>query len=353
LIGLLSRVGFVLIFFSVYRAHLWYAGGGILISALVSGLGYLILWRKLTPQLHIRFSYFDRARLGQLSGMGGWTFINQVGGMLLDRVDIVVVNAFFGAAITGAYGAVLQISVLVETVVSTISTVIRPVILLKYSQNDFIGLKYLAFRSVKLFGLALAVPVGLICGLARPLLIIWLGPSYAYLSILLIIVVCHMSLNLSVKPLNYIHNAYNRVKWPGLVLLLAGAASAGADIIIARYGNWGYLGIAASTGLIWTMKNVIFVPIYTSHIMKQPWWTYLPSLRWSIIGTLFVGLISYGLSVVYVPSNLLTLALMALLVSLIYSGIVWGFGLENSDKLLLLDLLPGKKLEGIRNLLIR
>ncbi len=353
ILGLIARIVLVLILFSAFKAHLWFAGAGIMVSGLVAIVGYIILWRKLTPQLHIQISDFDRSRLSSLTGMGGWTLVNQLGGMLLDRVDLIVVNAFFGAAITGGYGAVVQISILVDTLVTTISTVIRPMILLKYSQKDFLGLRDIAFRSVKLFGLALALPVGLMCGLARPLLSIWLGPSFAYLSILLVIVVGHMSLNLSIRPLNYIHNAYNRVKWPAIVLLFCGAASAGADFLVALYGKWGYLGIAASTAVIWTVKNAFYVPIYTSHIMKQRWWTYIPCQRYSIIGTLFVGLTAYGSTLIYMPNNWLSLAISGVLISIVYSGIVWILGLDSTDKHLLMELLPLKSLTSVRDLMKR
>lgn len=347
--GLLARVGIVVLLFNAFQAHLWYAGGGILVGALVSLLGNIILWRKLTPQLHIKVSDFDRSRLRSLTGMGGWTLVNSVGGMLLDRVDLIAVNAFFGAVVTGGYGAIVQLSVLIEVLVNTVSTVLRPVILLKYAQEDFIGLRAVAFRSVKLFGLALALPVGLMCGMSRPLISNWLGASYAYLSPLLVILVCHLSLNLSVRPLLYVHNAYNKVKWPGIVTMLSGAASVAADILLGKWGLWGYLGIAGSTAVIWTFKNAFYMPIYTSRIMGQPWWSFLPCLKWSIIGTLFVGLAAYGLTLVYVPGNLFTLALSAAPVSLAYVGVVWAIGLDHADRQLLRDLSPLKRTSVVRN----
>lgn len=350
LLALLVRVSFVFVLFMTSQAHLWYAGGGILVGALVSLLGYLILWRKLTPQLHVRMSDMDRSRLRSLTGMGGWTLVNSVGAMLLSRVDLIVVNAYFGAAVTGRYSAIVQLSLLIETLMTTASAVIRPVIFLKYAQRDFLGLRGVAFRSVKLFGLALALPVGLMCGFSRPLLSIWLGPSFAYLSSLLVILVSFQSLSFSVRPLLYVHNAYNKVRWPGIVTLLSGAANLIADILLAQWGKWGYVGIAVSTAVIWTVKNAFYMPVYTGRIMGQPWWAFLPCLKWSIIGTLLVGLATYGLTFVYMPNNLITLALSAALVSLAYAGVVWTIGLDRTDRQLLKDLSPLKRVPAIQNL---
>lgn len=347
--GLLARLVITIALFTALRARLWYVGGGILAGALVSLCGYTLLWRKLTPQLHVRVSEFDRSRMRPLTAMGGWMVVNMVGAMLLDRVDLIVVNIYYGAAVTGGYGAVVQLAVLVDSLVTVTSTVIRPVILLKYAQGDLLGLQHIASQSVKLLGLALALPVGLMCGFSRPLISIWLGPSLAYLSLLLVIVVCHLSLNLSVRPLLYVHNAYNKVRWPGIVTLLCGVASVTADILVAQWGKWAYLGIAASTAVIWTFKNAFYMPIYTSHIMRQPWWTFLPCLTWSIIGTLFVGFAAYGLSLVYMPSNWFTLTISAAFVSLVYAGFVWAIGLDRVDKQLLMDLFHLNRIAAVRS----
>lgn len=349
MISLVARVGVVFVLYTSLQTHIWYAGGGILISVLVSLIGYLILWRKLTPQLHIQISDFDRSHVRSLSGLGGWTLVNTVGMMLLSRVDLIVVNAYFGSIVTGGYGAIVQLSLLIENLMTTASTVIRPVLLLKYSQGDFLGLRDVAVRSVKLFGLALALPVGLMCGFSRPILSIWLGPSFTYLSLLLVILVSWQSLSLSVRPLAYVHNAYNKVRWPGIVTLISGVANLAVDILLAQWGKWGYIGIAVSTAVIWTAKNAIYMPIYTSRITGQPWWYFLTCLRWSIIGTLFAGLASLGLTSLYMPNNLISLALSAILIALVYTGVVWVVGLDHSDRQLLIDLFPLKKSGVVRN----
>lgn len=343
MVSLLARIGVVFVLFTAFRAHLWYAGGGVIIGALVSLLGYTILWRRLTPQLRIKVSVFDRSRLRSLTGMGGWTLVNSVGSMLLNRVDLLVVNAYFGPVLTGGYGAMVQLAVLIEILVATVSTVFRPVFFLKFAQRDFVGLRAVAMRSVKMFGLVLALPVGLMCGFSQPLISIWLGPSFTYLSLLLIILVSHQSLNLSTRPLAYVNTAYNKVQWPGIITLICGMASVAADILVARFGLWGYLGIAGSTALIWTVRNAIYVPIYTSRHMGQPWYTFFPSLIWSIIGTALVGSTAYLLTKVYMPNNWLVLAVFASFISFLYAGFVWAVAMDSIDRKLVLELIPLKR----------
>ena len=51
--------------------------------------------------------------------------------------------------------------------------------------------------SVKLLGLAIALPVGLVCGLAPQLLTIWVGEEFAFLAPLMIVLTIHMTINLA------------------------------------------------------------------------------------------------------------------------------------------------------------
>jgi membrane protein EpsK len=338
--GLLVRLGLICALFFIFPAHLWYAGGGVLAGSVVSLFGLVWLWRRLTPELQIRAAAFDRSRLRDLLGMGGWIVVNMAGATLLGRVDLIVVNFFFGATMMGGYAAVAQFSVLMEYLVNAAAQVIRPAILIKYAQGDFIALQHLSSRGIKLLGLALALPAGLLCGFSRPLLSIWLGASFGDLSILLVILISHLSLNLSARPLLDVQNAFNKVRNPGIATLISGGVNLGLAILLAAWGKWGAAGVAISCAIAWTAKNGFYMPIYTAQIMKVPWWTFFFSLSASLVGTLFVGMFSYVLSLVLRPESWFALAACAAVVTLIYMGALWAVGLGGADRKLLKDLLP-------------
>jgi hypothetical protein len=83
--------------------------------------------------------------------------------------------------------------------------------------------------------------------------------------------------------------------------------------------------------------------MYTAHIMKLRWWTFLPNLVPSVLGTLVVGLAAFGLTLVQMPTNWAQLAGLATIISLLYAAGVWGVGLSQADRQLLTDLLPWQK----------
>src|SRR6202043_2517087 len=102
-----------------------------------------------------------------------------------------------------------------------------------------VGMRQLATRSVKILGIGLALPVGLLCGLGGPLLSLWLGPAFAKLELLLILLVGHLTVTLAVRPLSYVVNAYNRVKSQGLVTLALGIVNICLAVALARWTSWG------------------------------------------------------------------------------------------------------------------
>jgi membrane protein EpsK len=341
-VGLACRLGVILALFALLPARLWYVGGGAAVAALVALAGFVVLWRQFTPELHIRRASFDPARLLALAGMGGWTTVNTLGAVLFTRTDLVVVNAFFGAVVTGGYGTVVQFPLLMESLVGAAATPIRPAILIKYAQQDFVGLQQLATRSVRLLGLLLALPAGLLCGFARPFLGVWLGAPFDYVAILLVLLVCHLGVNLSVRPLLWVQTAYNKIRWPGVATLVSGAASVGLAILLARWGRWGAAGVPLGFAIGWSLKNVVYMPVYTAHIMGLRWWTYLPSLAPAAIGTFAAASLAYGLTLLRPPATWGELAVAAAAVSALYGAGVWVAGLTPADRSLLGALLPAR-----------
>ncbi len=331
-LGLVIKIGLIILLYSVLPNFLWYAGAAALIASSTNLIGFAYLWKKCSPEIHIDIKDLDRQQFEALVGMAGWVVVNMTGAMLLARADIIVINAFYGAAVTGGYASVVQFSLLLEYVVNAASIVLRPLILSKYAQMDFNGLQNLSSLSIKLLGLMLAIPVGLLCGFAVPLLSLWLGPAYSFLSTLLFLVVFHQGINLSVRPLLFVQNAYNRVRWPGIVTLITGVVAILLAVLFSAWGKWGPAGVPVAIAITWTLKNVIYIPIYTAYVMKMRWWSFLPPILPGAIGTVLVGGFSYAMSHFLHPGTWPALTGYSILIMLVYGAIVWIAGLSAGEK---------------------
>lgn len=340
-VRLLVRVGLVVICFTFLSARLWQAGVGVFTSAITSSLCYVVLWRKLTPKLRVAPSAFDRSRLREMAEMSVWTVVLRVGSLLFLSIDLIVVNTVFGAEATGRYGSILLFSTLLRMLAGAVSAVLTPVVMAKYAQGDLDGIVRISQQAVKFMGLAMALPIGLLCGFSQPFLRLWLGPSFQDLATLLIVLTSHLSINLAVLPLFALARTFNKVRVPGIVTVFAGMANLGLAVAWAKWGSWGTVSVAAAGAVVLALKNVFFTPLYSAKILElRRWWTFFPSIIASVGGTLVVGLAAYGLTRVHTPDGWSALAGAAALVAGLYGVGAYLLGLNRADRQFLHSLLP-------------
>ncbi len=332
----LSRVGVVMFCFLIWPPSLWHVGVGFIASAGVGLIGDVAIWRSLTPRLHLNRRDIDRHQLRALMGFGGWVTVSQIGFLLLTQVDLVVVNAVFGPAMTGAYGSLLLFPTLIYTMLEMVVAVLGPAIMACYAVGDVEGMRRIAVRSIKMLGIGLALPVGLLCGFGRPLLSLWLGSGFAHLDLLMILLVGHLTVNLAVRPLASVLNAYNLVKAQGLVTLALGAANL---VLVIAVAQWGVAAIAAAFGFIYTIRNAAFLSIYSASVMRLPWPTFCKPLLAGALGTLGVALAGRVVSQFWWPASWLALGTAAVAVSAAYGIIAYAISLNHADRNLLWSLL--------------
>ncbi len=332
---LVARVGSIVLLFTALTPQLWQVGVGICLSAFFFLLGHKALWRRLTPELRIRLNLFDTSRLRQFLGFSGWVLINQVGSLLFLNIDLIVANVIFGAEAAGRYGAVVIFPTLLRTLVATAQGILVPIAVTLYAQNDLSRLVRFSRLSVKFTGLAVALPIGLLCGLGKPLLTVWLGPEFLDLSWLVVVLVGHLCISLAVVPLFSLQVATGKVRTPGLVSLLTGCGNAALAVALALWSDWGYISIAVAGAIMLIAKNGFFTPLYGARILKLPWWTFFPSPIAGVIGCVAVGTVTYLISSAWTLTDWGQLALVAIIISGVYIGAAFSFGLSADDRSLL------------------
>ncbi|HDQ99860.1 MAG TPA: polysaccharide biosynthesis protein [candidate division WOR-3 bacterium] len=337
-IGRAVQAGGIVAAFALLGARVWQVGFGLVAAAAVVLTGSVVLWRRLTPELVLAPASFDRGRLGRLVGLGGWMLANQVGAILLLSIDLLVVNRFFGPEAGGRYGALLQVPVLLRTFATMVAGVLVPTVLHRYARGDAEGVRRLGRRAVRLMGILLALPVGLVCGLAGPFLRAWLGPGFAGTAGLLVLMVAPLGLNLAVIPLFGIQVSHHRVRWPGIVTLAAGVANLGLAVALASWGQMGMAGVALAGAVILTLKNALFTTLYGARFDGSRWWSYLVALVPGLVGAALLaaaGRVVLALLPGGAGQSSVATGLVAVGLGLGYAVAAWRFGLRAEDRALL------------------
>lgn len=272
--------------------------------------------------------------------MGGWVVINQIGSLLFHQIALIVVNLLFGATSSGEYAIALQWVVLLQAVAGVLSGVLTPTIFSCYARKQTDTLIRVSKSAVKLMGLAMALPIGLVCGFAPQLLTVWVGEEFTFLAPLMIFLTMHLAVNLAVQPLFPINAAYNRVRVPGIVTFFMGIGNFALAITLPLLTGWGYYGVAAAGAIVLTLKNALFTPWYATKVLGVGTHTFTRSMLPGIVATVLIGIAAATLgATIQLPAQV-TLTVVGAAITLVYLVAVWKLGLSEFERELFVSYLP-------------
>lgn len=319
------RISVIILLCLITIPRITYVGYGAIAGGVVLLGAAILLQHRMTPQVKLSPSGVDLDHLKAMSGMSGWTIVNQTGSLLFLNTDLLITNLLLGAAMGGVYGAIAQIPIYIRLIVSFINSTLSPVVMIMFAQGEFARIHRLSFLIVKFTGLGMAAVIGSIVGFGQSFLVLWLGEDFGTYAPLLSLAVFHYCVNQAVTPLFPVQIAYNKVRLPAVVTLVMG----GANVLLALVlGNrYGLAGIIAAYGIVLTIKNSIFTPIYTARIQSLPWTYYYRALLPGVVGTVIVALCGWFLSDHVVIHHFLTWiavvgAMITLYFSIVYLGVL-------------------------------
>ena len=340
LTNLIVQTGLIVFLFVFIGPDLALVGGAYLAGALAASALSIVLAKRVCPHLQIAIRSFDRSKVRDLTGMSWWLTIDQIGVLFLFQIDLIVVNLLFGAVMAGEYAIALQWRILLQAVAVTLSGILIPTIMAYYALKQIDTLIVFTRSAVKLMGLAMALPVGLVCGLSPELLTIWVGPEYANLAPLVVLLTGHLAITSSVQPLFSVNVAHNKVRVPGMMTLLLGMANLVLAIVIPLLTGWSFYGVAFAGTLIYFFRNTLFIPWYTARLLDTRMMTYLKPLVPGALGVVFIGAIAAGIAVTTSLSPILTLIIAGTVITLGYGITVIGIGLAPFEKQLFRSYIP-------------
>lgn len=339
---ILIRVGVIVLLFSEYTPMLSHIGFANLVASIIILIATIHFSKKVNPHFKVNLSDFKMSEIKQIASTGNWLIINQVGTLLFLQMDLIIVNKLFGSVAGGEYAALLTWSRVLRTVAGLFSGVLTPVILTYYARNQFDKMISVSKSSVKFMGLAMALPLGFLCGFAPQILSIWIDPEFAKLSPLLWILMGHLIVNLSVLPLFPINVSFNKVRTPGMVTLFMGVVNFLLAIGISYFTGWGYYGVAIAGAIMLTLKNSFFTPWYASKLLKIQKYTFVTSM---LPGVVSMSVIVLVISIINHFKDIYTLNYLIFycgILSFFYLLVIWLVGLNRKEREIIYSFLPVK-----------
>jgi O-antigen/teichoic acid export membrane protein len=335
----IARIAGIVVLFMLYGPALRYVGYVDLTLSILGTIVTVLIGCRLAPILKLNWRAYDWSKLREIMAMGGWLLLNYMGFLLFLKIDIWVCNRFIGPEAAGDYAAILQWSNLIRQAGALLAGVIGPMILIYYARGEIERLVRLSQLSVRILCLVLAIPISILCVFSSPILHLWLGESFAPLAPLMMIMLCHLTINVGILPLFGIQTALNKVKLPALVTCAMGMLNLGLAIFLAKFLGWGVYGVAVAGAIVLTTQNSLFTPIYAAIILKRPWHTFIRS---SMSGVAFLAaLLAFGCGLNYCvhPQWWGRLAMVAMTLGIVGVIAVW-LMLSRADRRTMIDLMP-------------
>lgn len=300
-----------------------------LVGALVGVIAAIHYWRRLMPWSRITWGIDFRILYEQIS-FGLWSTVNYIGSLLYLQIDLLVINRILGPEPGGQYAALMQWSFLIRSLGATVSAVFAPSIMHYYARNDIDGVVKYARRSIRILGMFLALPIGIICGLSEPLLTQWLGAEYARFDLLLALMTLHLCINIAVYPLFTVQSAVNKVKIPAIVTCVMGIGN--AILAVGLTHKFGLYGVAIAGAVMLTLKNVVFTPLYASRILGCRWNLFFSEILKILLLAGAVTFLGLSASHYIQLTTWISLILSGILIGLIYFPAVWYLFLSSADR---------------------
>jgi membrane protein EpsK len=342
-VGLVTQVGVILCLFYWVGSNLWYVGLGIAGSALVRQVCYQISWRKLTPEVRLRPRAFDRARLRELLGMGGWLTVSAGGWILYQSIDLPLLNTMVGATVAGTYAPLLQLDTMLRSVAGIAAGVLVPSITAHHARGDSDRVANTVVQAMRLLGLTMAVPVGIAAGLAGPLLDAWLGRGFAEQATTMRALVLPLATALPAMAAVPVYTATNRVSWAGLLVLCQGVLTVPLAVALVGVAGWGPTGVAAAKSTALLLGAVLFHPFYTGHILALPMSRFLKPVLASAAVAIAAAFAAYEATELCVVTGWPALLGLGSMVGLVAYGIVMMAVMTPSERATLHTLVMGAR----------
>jgi membrane protein EpsK len=245
-----------------------------------------------------------------------------------------VINRILGATQAGYYAPILQLVAGFRGMGGVIGSLFAPTLMSLHVKGGPSAANAYLLRSLRFFGILMAVPIGVVCGLSEDLLRVWLGSSNQTNPMLVVIMVGSLSVTLFEHPLSQVQLAANRVKIPALATLTAGAVNALLAVQLCRIA--GVSGVAIAGVLVLCAKTLLFTPAYNSRILKTTSFSQLKAIGTSVTVSLVAFTWSSLLAKLVAPSSVITLAAAAACSAALSYLSLYPFVL-NSDERLVVD----------------
>jgi membrane protein EpsK len=164
------------------------------------------------------------------------------------------------------------------------------------ASDDSAKLSLLSSKAVRMQGLLIAIPVGVLCGLAGPALNWWLGPNFTFLAPLAWFVLVPLVIEGAFYPAFILIQTHEAISFTAIATAVIGLTNVLLGIALVKFTRLGMYGIAVSVAITSIIRHAIVLPAYAARVLRQPWYLYIQQQSQVVIQLGVTGVIAFLVS---------------------------------------------------------
>lgn len=339
----MSIVRLILLYllYRFFKPTIAYVGLVALLVALLNLIFQATYTKILLPQIHVKRTNFKWNYVWEIVTSGLWNSLDSLGNILLVSTSLLLANIFYGADQAGQYAIVQTVPNFINGVISMLVGVFYPVIMIRFAENDTVGLLREVTSSQRIVGWLTTSVIGCFIGLSADFFNLWVPGEDTHSLVLLstITIIPHILIG-CVWTLSNLNIVMNKIKIPAIYLLASGLVNMVLTIggyVLFHPGIWFVPAISSIIQAIWVG---VFIPSYSSKVLGISEKIFLSPMMKGIIGSVIGWIVTSVSSNFIHPSGWIQFLLIGSIsggVTLVINAIImfpWGALVEIPKKLL-------------------
>lgn len=295
-IGNLFRVILIIIAYGFFPAHLWYIGA---VAVICSGYTIIVnynLYRRLTPELNLRYSFFRLKHVWEMTKEGAWNILTQFSSILNQGLQLLFANIFVSAYYMGIMSISSTLPYILLGIFSALGGNFHPEAVRLYAEKDTEGMRRLLVKGVRIMSALAAIPCAGIFAYGDIFYASWVpGQNYELLYCLTIITMVWIATTLPTQTLWYVFTITKTVRQSSVIIVRYGIANCVLAILTVNLFDDDLMKIIAIAGIqtvLGLLRFVVWLPFISAKVLDLPKYTFFWPLVRFITVTVVLTLIS-------------------------------------------------------------
>lgn len=317
-ISYLTEAIILYILYMFFPTRIYYVGIGIVASSLVVVFSNIQIRNHYVPVLRSKKRNFSMDAVKRLVLGGIWTSVNSVGGLLNNGLDLLICNLMLSSVAMGQMAIAKMINSIFQALYTIVSQAFQPMFLKSYSEGKMeILLQELKF-SMKISGMLTNVGFAGFIALGLVYYRLWIPGEDIYLIYKLTVITLLTCIPSGpMQPLYYIYTLTVKKMVPCFVTVAGGFFNVIGMYLLIKYFDMGIFSVVWTTAAVMMIINFVTNPLYISHVLHLPWYTFYPEIIRNVISCLVLICVFKFFSWIFMPEVWISLILSAIFYAMV------------------------------------